>query len=529
MDHILYGDSKYDKGAYSQNLKKRMESIISKTQGKEITEKGFMSTTIDKTVAENWGDFTDAQHPVVLELDTKGKKLKGADLDFLDLADDPQRERLLAPNVKYKITDIGVGEYEGGGKYIKIKAEILDEAVEEVAEVATPVPQAESPEQAIRTKLTQSKTTLADVNNALADTEAELEKIKQAEFEYAHLKDAFAKGYYYGSEKSADEVIEKNIRQRTDHPNWYVDTADFWRFIRDNKEKIEANGFEDEKKALDKLIKDRKKQIKVIQKEIDNGYNDLEAVIGKPNLTKLASYGEKHTVQIGHFLDDAPEELRSVWNKNADDFNVLPSTDWWGKKRSAKSAYYNKNKYEDGVWLSINKVSKGDDLHPAYETVFHEFGHNLDYVLNRKVGNGDEFKPFTEIYKNGAFGKTVMKEAEKAIEEYGKANGIVGKQEIEKAFAKEIKAKYTLAERGDISDMFESTFSTGYPFGAGHGKGYWTKGTGVGNEWMRTGREAFAEMHASRIANNGSWELIQKYFPESIKLFDEMIEMGNKL
>ena len=134
MGHILYGDSKYDKGAYSQSLKKRMESIVNNAQGKTITEKGFMSTTIDKTVAENWGDFTDAQHPIVLEFDTKGKKLKGADLDFLDIADDPQRERLLAPNVKYKITDIGVAEYEGGGKYIKIKAEILDEAVEEVAE-----------------------------------------------------------------------------------------------------------------------------------------------------------------------------------------------------------------------------------------------------------------------------------------------------------------------------------------------------------------------------------------------------------
>lgn len=396
-------------------------------------------------------------------------------------------------------------------------------------EPSTPVPQAETPEQSIRTKLTQSKTMLTDVNKAIADTEAELNKIKQAELEYAHLKHALDNGYYYGRETSLAEIFEKNIRQRDEHPNWYVDTADFWRFVRDNAEKIETVGFEDEKKALDKLIKDRKKQIKVVQKEIDSGYNELEAVIGKPNLTKLASYGEKHTVPIAHFLDDAPEELRSVWNKNADDFNVLPSTDWWGRKRSAKSAYYNKDKYEDGVWLSINKVSKGDDLHPAYETVFHEFGHNLDYVLNRKIGNGDEFKPFTEIYKNGAFGKTVMKEAEKAIEEYGKANGIVGRQAIEKAFAKEIKANYTLAERGDISDMFESTFSTGYPFGAGHGKGYWTKGTGAGNEWMRTGREAFAEMHASRIANNGSWELIQKYFPESIKLFDEMIEMGNKL
>jgi len=434
----------------------------------------------------------------------------------------------------------------------------------------TPESKVETVEQTIRTKLTQNKANLVDADKILADKEAELAKIKQAEIEYASLKNAFDNGYYYGSEKNALEVIERNIRKREEHPNWYSDTADFWRFIRDNAQKIETGGFDDEKNALDKLIKSQKKQIKAIQKEIDNGYNELETVIGKPNLTKLAPYGEKHTTQIAHFLDDAPPEMRSVWNKNADEFNVLPSTDRWGSRRSAQKAYYNVDRYEDGVWLSINKVAKGDDLHPAYETAFHEFGHNLDYVLNRKVGNGDKFKPFTETYKNGAFGKTVMKEANKAIEDYGRANGfyrLTTEQEIiddaenmvrrrlmredekaeyikrrmesrteffdragaEKAFAKEIKDTYTIAERGNISDMFESTFSTAYPFGAGHGKSYWTKGTGTGNEWMRTGREAFAEMHASRIANNGSWELIQKYFPESIKLFDEMIEVGNKL
>ena len=139
--HILYGDSQYDKGAYSQGIKRRMEEALNKAKGREITEKGFMSTTADKVVAEEWGYFTDAENPVVIEFDTKGKRLKGANVDFLDVDDEPQRERLLARNTRYKVTDIGVATDADGNRYIKVNAEILDqteEVAKNVAEVEPP-------------------------------------------------------------------------------------------------------------------------------------------------------------------------------------------------------------------------------------------------------------------------------------------------------------------------------------------------------------------------------------------------------
>lgn len=139
MTHLYYGDSAYDKGAYSQGIKKRMETALKRAQGREITEQGFMSTTIDKKVAEEFGDFTGAENPIVIEFDTKGKKLKGADLDFLDIEDDPQRERLLARNTRYKINDISVEKTEDGLRYVKVKAEIIDQAEEAVEEVVEQV------------------------------------------------------------------------------------------------------------------------------------------------------------------------------------------------------------------------------------------------------------------------------------------------------------------------------------------------------------------------------------------------------
>lgn len=130
--HLMYGDKAYDKGAYSQSIKQKMEAILNRTVGKEITEKGFMSTTASKEVAEMFGDFTGADNPVVIEFDTKGKKLKGVNLDFLDMEDNPQVERLLARDTKYKVNSITVETDANGGRYIKINAEILGQG-EEVA------------------------------------------------------------------------------------------------------------------------------------------------------------------------------------------------------------------------------------------------------------------------------------------------------------------------------------------------------------------------------------------------------------
>lgn len=61
-----------------------------------------------------------------------------------------------------------------------------------------------------------------------------------------------------------------------------------------------------------------------------------------------------------------------------------------------------------------------------------------------------------------------------------------------------------------------------YPFGAGHGRQYWSQGEQLAS------MEAFAEITSAQIANKGSWEQIQKYFPETVKVYDEMIKEAAK-
>ena len=110
---IIYGDS--------NPMKRRVNAIV----GKEITEEGFMSTTKSKTIAEEFQYYTGADEPMVLEFDTRKANVRGKDLKDYEIEEDPQEEVLLHPRAKYRITGVGVGEYEEGGKYIKVTAEFI--------------------------------------------------------------------------------------------------------------------------------------------------------------------------------------------------------------------------------------------------------------------------------------------------------------------------------------------------------------------------------------------------------------------
>lgn len=547
-EHILYGDSQYDKGAYSQGIKRRMEQALNNAKGKEITEKGFMSTTVDKNVAEEWGYFTGAENPVVIEFDTKGKALKGADLDFLDIADDPQRERLLARNTRYKIKDIGVATDAEGGKYIKVTAEIIDQA-EEVAEavveevVEKVAPKVTTEEEVIRTRIAEIKS--KGVDNLLREAEAEKNRLK----DYYNTFENVSIGANARSEDIVSYIEGRIANAEKYQDAWHNEIANKYRYILDNLQAFENGTYADDVTAR---IKDLKKQAKAVEKELDKEYNALEKVIGEPNVSKLSDYKEKNTTRIKHFLDDAPANVRELWNEFADNFRILPG--------SGSKAYYSAG--QSGVKLSINSASKGSTYQTPYQVVFHEYGHAIDWELNRKYGNGKRLESFTRNYKDGIFGKTIQKEANEAIEKFARDNGLmslpnkgkvmqdadnmvrrgliradekaewvrnqlqkvqIDRVEAEKQFIKHINEKYDLLHRTDISDMFESVITTqDYPFGVGHGKKYWHKD---GASYIACGQEAFAEMYSAVTANAGSWEVIQEMFPESVKIFNDILEV----
>ena len=94
--------------------------LISKAENKQITEKGFMSTTKDKEVADNWDGFTGSNKEVLLELNIP-EGMTGKDLAAYDVEGEEQKEVLLPRNVDYFVKKVIKDE---NGK-ILVQADVL--------------------------------------------------------------------------------------------------------------------------------------------------------------------------------------------------------------------------------------------------------------------------------------------------------------------------------------------------------------------------------------------------------------------
>ncbi len=251
-------------------------------------------------------------------------------------------------------------------------------------------------------------------------------------------------------------------------------------------------------------------------------YLQASGLVDTINLTDIqlgeleSAYGKKHSKAIKKQIERAPDEIRRAWNECVKDFHCLDP------KYRGDKAYYSPG--YDGVKLNIVKAAKGSAYQNPYQVVFHEYGHHTDYILNRKYGDGDRMKSFAETYKNGVFGKTLKKEARGAIEEFARKQGILKNdaqtidwEKAEQEFCSHIKKELSLIQRSDISDMFEPIMSNkcAYPFGVGHGTNYWRN--------RDNGKEGFAEMYSAMVDNLESLEQIKRFFPESFKIFQEML------
>ena len=104
---LTYGEDSWGKGNYADGIRNKVSNIIDNTKGKVKTEKGYMSTTSDANIAEDWGDFTGSEKPIVMKIKTSNNT-KGVNLSQYDknAPDMPQKERLLARNQSYTVKDI---------------------------------------------------------------------------------------------------------------------------------------------------------------------------------------------------------------------------------------------------------------------------------------------------------------------------------------------------------------------------------------------------------------------------------------
>ncbi|MDE6088925.1 MAG: phage minor capsid protein, partial [Oscillospiraceae bacterium] len=180
-------------------------------------------------------------------------------------------------------------------------------------------------------------------------------------------------------------------------------------------------------------------------------------------LGEVKKYGDEHAKQIKGYLANAPELIQKVWNLCASDFHNLGV-------HSKRITGYASGKI-NGVYLDIEEASYGSSILVPYESVFHEYGHHIDYILNMRYGNGDKYTAFSEVYKNGALGKKVKEEVQKTLSAFEKklidsgkytSDTIPSREKIEKMFCDEMIKKFesegitNILPTANIADSFES-------------------------------------------------------------------------
>lgn len=239
---------------------------------------------------------------------------------------------------------------------------------------------------------------------------------------------------------------------------------------------------------------------------------------------------------------------------------------------------------DEKVHMNAEYVSKGDNLHAPYQTAFHEFGHNIDWLAGHDAGGqwisvayGDNKlnKAIVQDYHNFAIktaledllstedgavyfraGLRIMDKGDGVYVDLSRKlrrkeitiNDILSRPDADEIVSGIVAQNYgeislgslvinklknenmSLSTRGNISDILESVTHTSYPLGAGHGTDYWGHweynvfGTPEFKSNDNAAIEFFAEVCDSMVANPKSLEQMRRIFPNSVGVVEEMME-----
>lgn len=177
----------------------------------------------------------------------------------------------------------------------------------------------------------------------------------------------------------------------------------------------------------------------------------------------------------------------------------------YGSQLQVKDANYTGGafyRHGDGVYMNKGVVSKGNMIHEPYQTAFHEFGHNIDYIM----GNG---QPISETWNNGELMDAIR-------DDFSSLKGTRSNEELVAALKEEMtKGGWSIKEVGSVSDIVESMTGISYPLGVGHGSSYWNGRPPC--------KEFFAETLDGAASNEGSYNFIKKMFPRAVAVVHKIL------
>lgn len=191
-------------------------------------------------------------------------------------------------------------------------------------------------------------------------------------------------------------------------------------------------------------------------------------------------------------------EVKAVYAKYQNELKCIDS-------HYKKGAYFYSK--DGGIHFDETSSAAGSRYQKPYQVAFHEFGHNIDWL----IGGKNLFEYASNKVYNGNRLKDVIKSDYLAFK---KASGQKKNDDLIAMLRAE---NMPLTECGNISDILEYCTNKSYPLGIGHGVKY-HKNSGA------TEKEFFAEVLDSAAANEESFLQMQRIFPNAVKLVLDIVK-----
>lgn len=179
-----------------------------------------------------------------------------------------------------------------------------------------------------------------------------------------------------------------------------------------------------------------------------------------------------------------------------------------------------------GIYINAKNVAKGNSYERPYQTAFHEFGHNIDWLAGGKkhsayYSSSNNCELYKEMQKDW---KNLVKEAS---DKYGKKLTGSDRMDYVCMMLKGEAGTYSNPNFdyivSNVSDSLESVGNGSYPLGFGHGKAYW-KSDYWSSKSDKACKEFFAEYIDSMCSNKESYEFTKRCFPKACNVMDKLIK-----
>ena len=335
-------------------------------------------------------------------------------------------------------------------------------------------------------------------------------------------------------ELDEDEGFTKNVDGKIVDFSNAKDYEDFRKKYYAEAEKIEKEVAEIRPVKTDKWSRNYDTSIaKELGKDTYDDWHDKIENCSNQNLSKVVKNLE-NKIEVGNSQE-----------KNA---FCVGNTIFLDKETNMKGRFLWNNESDEYMYDTTN------------QTLFHESGHAIDYMISRDVLKNGRIH-YSVLYENGVFPETIQKEIMDRVNDIDKKlkaefklnrnnpdwlykNGIIDHWDYDHWIKNGVQHEYTTVRYskemaykalekevysmgadyyGNLSDILEGATRGKIQCGVGHGKSYWDKRM-IGSLNGGLAKEAFAEMIDSTLSNPKQLEAIKKYIPKSYELFEKMID-----